>query len=191
MGPIHRIFGNLEEDGSLIIMLEIQINDDIKRIWYPKPMETQAFLLQLHRNKKASDVTFIVQNNNFYAHKLVLSEYAKNLFKLSIECNKDKPIKIANMKKSTFQKILEYVYTVGVPKFDTLSEAIELLRAAKFCGCNNLILHVESTIADKLLIIENAAEMLVFSNIHSYALLKEAAMNVIAQNHDEVIKSVG
>ena len=85
-------------------------------------MEKQAFLVHLYKNKNAADTTFVVEGKQFHAHKLMILDHAKKLFELSKDCTKEETILITSMKKSVIQKILKYIYTVEVPKFDTASE---------------------------------------------------------------------
>ena len=85
---------NLEEDGSSIIEVDLQVTID-KRVWYPKtiPTETRCLCCESDgldidskcREKKQpyrdwTDIVFVVDNKHFFVHKSVLSSHAKTLF---------------------------------------------------------------------------------------------------------------
>lgn len=188
------IFANhLEDDGSLIIEVEIQITEDSRRIWYPKALEKQPFLIGLYQNISSedshADAIFVVEETNFSAHKIVLFTHAKILYDLSADYTKNEPIPIPGVSKQAFEKVLEFIYTVKTPTLECQSAATKLLVAADKCGCVDLKLLVESVITDDLLAVENSLEMLVFGDAHSCPLLKEASMNLISDNLDSVIGS--
>ena len=181
-----------------MINVEIQIARDSDQIWHPKPLEKQPFLIELYRNmsddsgtNNTADVIFTVEDEKFQAHRNVISIYAKEIYELSKDYDRETCVPIPNVKKAAFQRVLEYIYTIDSPKVENASEGTELLIAADMCGCINLKLHMESTIAAKFITVENAAEMSVFGNNHTCPLLKEAAMNIISENLDDVVKTDG
>jgi len=192
----------LEEDGSLVIEIDLQIAADSKRVWYPKKLQQEESLVQSYSDSSnaTSDVVFVVDGMEYDAHKMILSLRAKTLYELSKEYSTnhgddddDQPrVPLSNMKGETFQKILEYIYTVNTtPKIDNEASATELLLAADRFDCTLLKLYVESTIVDKFLTVDNTASMLVFSDSHSCALLKESAINMYASDPITVQESEG
>ena len=86
----------LENDGSLIIEVDIRITLDSERVWYPKQIHEEIFLKQLFVNvatlsssnnpteeeseNDTTDIVFVVDNEQFPVHKSVLSLRAKTLF---------------------------------------------------------------------------------------------------------------
>ena len=84
----------LEEDGSLMIEVDIWITVDSKRVWYPQQIPTETSLKQLFvdvvssSNEKTeeelendtTDIVFIAGKDEFPVHKFVLSLHAKTLF---------------------------------------------------------------------------------------------------------------
>jgi len=189
-----KIFANhLEDDGSFLIEVEIQITEDSRRIWYPKALGKQPFLIGLYQSISSedshADAIFVVEETNFSAHKIVLYTHAKILYDLSAEYTKNEPIPIPGVSKQAFEKVLEFIYTVKTPKLECQSAATKLLVAADKCGCVDLKLFVESVITDDFLAVENSVEMLVFGDAHSCPLLKEASMNLISDNLDNVMGS--
>jgi hypothetical protein len=190
----------LEEDGSLIIEVDLQITADSKRVWYPKKFRQEDSLVQSYSDSSntTSDAVFVVEGMEYHAHKMILSLRAKTLYELSKEQyvtsdDDDQPrVPLPNMKGETFKILLEYIYTVNTtPKIDNEASAIELLLAADRFECTQLKLYVESTIVDKFLTTDNAASMLVLGDSHSLALLKEAAINMYASDPVTVQESEG
>ena len=180
----------LEDDGSLIVEVGIQIAEESRRIWYPKELQRQSLLIDLYNgaSSETADVIFIVEGREYYAHKNVLGLCAKMLLELSKD---SKIIHIPYIKKETFQKLLEFMYTVKVPDIKDSSSATELLLAADKYDHIHLKLYVESVIADKFITVENTANMLIIGDAHSCALLKETAINMFLSNSDAVMKSEG
>jgi hypothetical protein len=206
----------LEEDGSLIIEVDIQITVDSKRVWYPQQIPTETSLKQLFvdvvssSNRKTeeelendtTDIVFIAGKDEFPVHKFVLSLHAKTLFAFykerMISSKKRKRsnhtgtddndddddddrvrVIIPDMNSVTFQKVLEYIYTVNTtPTLLDAAAAIELLLAAHRFECSTLQLYVESVLVDKFVTPTNTASMLLLGDSHSCALLKEAAWNM-------------
>ena len=152
-----------------------------------------------------TDIVFIVDDELFPVHKFVLSLHAKTLFAFYKEHvigskkrkrngttgtnNNDEDednddddddrarVHIPDMNSETFQKVLEYIYTINItPTLVDVAAATELLLAAHRFECATLQLYVESVLVDKFVTPTNAAAMLLLGDSHSCALLKEAAM---------------
>jgi hypothetical protein len=193
----------LEEDGSLVIEIDLQITADSKRVWYPPKLKQEESWVQFYSDSSStSDVIFVVGGTDYHAHKIIISLRAKTLYDLCKEYitnhgdDNDGPhqprVPLSHMKGETFRKILEYIYTVNtIPKMDNVSSAKDLLLAADRFDCTHLKLYVESTIVDKFLTTDNAASMLILGDSHSLALLKEAAMIMYASDPSTVQESEG
>ena len=203
----------LEEDGSLIIEVDIRITVDSKRVWYPKTIPTETSLKESYTETLSSpnnktkeefendstDVVVVVDNGLFPVHKFVLSLRAKTLFAFykehagsmkrkrndttGIDDNDNGDdddrarLYIPNISSETFQKVLEYIYTVNTtPTLVDAAAATELLLAAHRFECSTLQLYVESVLVDKFVTPTNAASMLLLGDTYHCALLKEAAM---------------
>ena len=194
----------LEEDGSLIIQVDLQLAEESKRVWYPKQRQQHEDLVQFYTNSSnTSDIVFGLEDQEFHAHTLVLSLHAKTLFEVAKERNNDNTqldddhnqtviIPIQEMKEATFTKILEYIYTVNPTlELDDETAATELLLAANRFDCISLKLYVESMIVEKFLTTANAASMLVLGDSRNCALLKEAAMTLYgSEPHDVKARDV-
>ena len=173
----------------MVIEVDLQIAADSKRIWYPKELQQHDILTELYHDASSdtADVVFKVGEKEYHAHKSILSRRAKALFELCKEHEGEGPIPIPGVEEETFQKILEFVYTVKTPQIeDDEATATEMLVVADRFDCTHLKLFVESTITDKILTASNAATLFVLADSHSSALLKEAAMNLYASNPSAV-----
>lgn len=199
----------LEHDGSFEIECDIQIVAEHKRrVWYPKELRRQDFLVELYRtannsnsNSKSSSesettsdvVVFSVGETLFRAHKTVLSLRGKKLYEIAKDCYNDSgddmPIRIDSDSNSlsadVFRIILEFAYTVRVPDIKTHEMATVLLVAADRYDCVHLKLYVESVIVDKFLTAKNAAAWLVFADSQHHSccpLLKESALTMLVRD---------
>ena len=151
-----------------------------------------------------TDIVFVVDNDEFPVHKCVLRLHAKTLYAFynehvgskkrkrngntGTDDNNDDDddddddddrarVHISDMKNGTFQKVLEYIYTVNTkPTMDDAATATELLLAAHRFECLTLQLYVESFLVDKFVTPTNAASMFLLGDTYHCALLKEAAM---------------
>lgn len=175
----------LEGDGSLVIEIDIQIDAVHKHIWYPKKLQNDIWI-ELYTSSETSDVAFSVEERTYRAHKNILAFRAKKLFEIANECDNVGPIPIHSMRGEIFKSILDFVYVSKTPKIKNQDFAIELLVAADVYGCVHLKLYVESALVDKFLKAENAAELFIFADSHSCALLKEAAIKLFVADAETV-----
>ena len=185
----------LDEDGTLVIEVDIQIAEERKNIWYPDPLQEEPSLVKLyHTHESTSDIIFDVDGKEFHAHKSILSVRAETLFELTNDDDNGrirdgKIVTIFSTEADIFEQILEYVYTVKTPEIKNEGIAIKLLVAADRFGCTDLKLYIESTIVDKFLNATNAAKWLLLSDSHSCALLKEASMRLHVSDANTVMES--
>jgi len=181
----------LEEDGSLVIEVDIRLAVEQKQVWYPKKPRHEDILVNLYQNatSESADAVFDVGGKEYRAHKNILCLRATTLFDLSTEHESFAPVPITNTEPETFKIILDFVYTVKMPEIQDLDIATEILVAADRFDCADLKLYVESVIVDKFLTPMNAAALLNFADSHSCALLKEAAMDSFVFDSETVVKS--
>ena len=186
----------LDKDGTLVIEVDIQIAEERKNIWYPDPLQEEPSLVKLyHTHESTSDIIFDVDGKEFHAHKSILSVRAETLVELTNDDDDNGRIRDGNIvtilstEADIFEQILEYVYTVKTPEIKNEGIAIKLLVAADRFGCTDLKLYIESTIVDKFLNATNAAKLLLLSDSHSCALLKEASMRLHVSDANTVMES--
>ena len=189
---------SLDEDGSLIIEVDIRVNKKDQQVWYPKLLiEDGKFeTLRQETSSKIPDVVFSVGDALFKVHKSVLSLRAPKLYEIATACDdgdndddSSRPIQIPYVKKEIFASLVDFLYTANFPEIENERFATDLLVAADCYDCVHLKLYAESIIADKFLKADNSAELLVFADSYSCALLKEAATNVLINNAGTIVKS--
>ena len=90
------------------------------------------------------------------------------------------------MRGEIFKSILDFVYTVKTPEIESEAIVIELLVAADRYDCVHLKPFVKSVLVDKFLKAGNAADLLIFADSHSCALLKEAATDLFVTDTETV-----
>lgn len=179
-----------------------------------EPTLTQLYL----SSSETGDATFRVLTTNtngdndlqnqykyYKAHKMILAIRAKILYELvcgessststTEEDDEDDDntivVDLPGVDVETFETMLEHVYTVKRPLIENAQTAMKLLVAAdRFC-LPELKLYVESVLADKFVDESNAAELLLFGDSHSCALLKEIAMDVCVSDPNSVMKTPG
>eukprot|EP00536_Pseudo-nitzschia_multiseries_P004662 jgi/Psemu1/295646/fgenesh1_pm.79_\ len=183
----------LEEDGSLVIEVDIQLAVEEKLVWYPEELKREDTLVKLYQNatSESADVVFDVGGKEYRVHKNILRLRAKTLFELSMEQEGYTPVPIINTRPETFKVVLDFVYTVKVPEVKNEDTATEMLVAADRFDCADLKLYIESVIVDKFLAPINAATLVILADSHSCALLKEAAMDCFVFDSETVMKSEG
>merc|ERR1712194_53348 len=153
----------------------------LEETWYPKKLEPQSIVVELYNNNdsKTSDVAFSVDGAIFRAHKTILSLRCQYLYDAAqeFETTNIDSIPIDGVGAGIFQSLLEFVYTVKVPKINNEKSARELLVASDRFNCVPLKLYAESVIVDKFLNNQNTAALLVSADSLSCPLLKEAAIH--------------
>ena len=109
--------------------------------------------------------------------------------------NKTSPIQISGVSPGTFYDLLYYIYC---GKFTDINDdeyletnARELIDAADRFGVINLKLEAEARYVDSTTITtDNVVELLLYADSKNCALLKEAAMDFIAENAVKVLTQV-
>ena len=180
-------------------------------VWYPTQSskdENISLETMLLESSVGADVEFLVDTGEkvktFHAHTCILAHSAPVLYNLVIaarnglrvregEFQKKEEnilvavVEITNISSSSFERLLEHLYTGSLPKIADGSsisygcEARNLLLLADQFSCEVLKLHLESEIIVKLLEPHNLAEWLVFADRHALPLLKEACMDLYVQ----------
>jgi hypothetical protein len=183
------VVSHLEEDGSLVIEIDIK---KIDHVWYPSKVKKKDMLVELYQDasSETSDAIFSVGEATYRAHKCIHALNCKKLHELSSEWSNDTPIPIPRVKGQIFKAVLDFVYGVNTePKIESADVAKELLVAADCFECVGLKLYAESLLADVFLCVGNAVALLTFADSHSCALLKEEAANLIVENVEDARKS--
>jgi hypothetical protein len=177
----------LDDDGTLIVDIDIQLAMPDKDVWYPKPLEQQQVLVNLHSSPEYADVEFSVNGKIYKAHVCVLAIQGKFLLELIEESDQEK-VTISGVTTEIFGALLEYIYTVKEPEFNNMATATDILVAADRFGIIGLKLLAESTLADIFLQPKNAATLLILADSRSCPLLKEAAMKLYSYDPEAVVR---
>ncbi|OEU09858.1 POZ domain-containing protein [Fragilariopsis cylindrus CCMP1102] len=171
-------------------------------VWYPKSTVLNHIGTKLFRSNKESDVAFTVGSSGklFKAHKCVLALSSATLYELVLTKSNDNNeesheinITLADIDETVFEKILEFIYTGKYPDISKYDEESvkDIFLTADRLDCTDLKLYAESVLIEKHLVSSNAAEMMLFADSHSFALLKEASMNEYATDPKIVMASEG
>lgn len=176
LNPEHRLL----DVRSLVIDVWIQVQANQPEVWYPQLPRKSALLQRLLLSEERSDGAFLIEEELFPVHKCVLAVRAKGLLDLLLDDEEEvTPVKLDGVNAAAFRALLLFVYTGAAPNhLENISNARSLLQASDMYGITLLKLHVESVIVDKFLDETNAAELLMFAESHSCALLKEYAIDL-------------
>ncbi|CAD8206642.1 unnamed protein product [Paramecium octaurelia] len=99
-------------------------------------IQVNNYFKQFYNSPKYSDLIFLVEDQQFYAHKLLLSRYS-NFSKLfeSDQQNEEQKIQIKDTSAAVFEQLLLYIYTGEQPsdQFSTcLQQVKSLLQTADY-----------------------------------------------------------
>ena len=141
---------------------------------------------RLLKDTNTSDVCFLVENKEVYAHKAVLAVRSKYfqamLFNgyMSESADRHTPIKISDMSHRTFSKVLEFLYTDEVGDV-SLELGMQMLIASEFFGLDRLKAICEDIIRNEINM-DNATSILLTSHRYNASGLKEIAFEFICHN---------
>ncbi|KAL4645830.1 ankyrin repeat and BTB/POZ domain-containing protein BTBD11-B-like [Arapaima gigas] len=97
-------------------------------------------------NKEMCDLTFLVEDKPFYGHRELVSSACPGLEKLisQVSPSSSTPVEVPDVKYSTFQLVMQYIYSGGVQGMHmSKQEAMEVLHAAHVFGLKALKCHCE------------------------------------------------
>jgi N-acetylneuraminic acid mutarotase len=135
-----------------------------------------------------SDVTFIVEGQPVYAHKLMLlrSNYFRALFLGDMREASQSTIPIEQVSHPIFLNILEYLYTDQLEI--ALDSAMELFQAADLFCIPRLKTMCEKRMLQSITV-ENAAYIFHAADSHSAAALRRKALKYIVSHFEDVSKT--
>ena len=139
----------------------------------------------------SSDVTLLVRDSEFRAHKTVLSARSAvfaAMFQLGLTDREPCRVEIADVELGVFGEFLRFIYTGEVGHLDEMVEP--LLAAADNYDIGDLKVICQQELA-KRLEIENAAKTLIQADRQSAARLKEKAIDFINQHSAQVLHTDG
>jgi hypothetical protein len=201
-------------NGTLVIEVQMRLADSTAQSSLPpafvpeNPNANCHILRGLFLNEKYADVVFEIEgdNNNsemmeetaittFPAHRFVLESCPNNALSDLCEAGGGMTgvitIYISGVSQDIFRHVLWYLYGGKVEHDDMKSHAKEILDAADRFGVTNLKLEAEASfVASTTIALDNVMEILLYAHSKNCALLKEAAIDFIVSNRDEVLKKV-
>jgi hypothetical protein len=129
----------------------------------------------------------------FPAHSLIVAN-CSSIFAELCESNGDDrttPIQINDVTPDIFRLLLSYIYGGKISNDDMKSHAREIIDAADRYGVTSLKLEAEASIVeDTTFTVENVIEHLLYAESKNCALLKEAALDYMVENHADVIEKL-
>ena len=131
---------------------------------------------------------------SFYAHRSILETCAPMLAVIC-EANDESTgvvtAAVNDIKPDIFQHLLSYVYGRAVPEEIIETDAKDIIDAADKYSIVNLKLAAEAAYVKSTEIsVDNAMDNLLYADSRNCALLKEAVMNFLAENHFEAAANI-
>ena len=204
---------DLDSKGTLTIEVDITIGTPQREIWFPKispQMNDDTLGPILYRSMDTtSDVTFCVGSSmvEMKTHGIILSLRAPVLYEMISTggtSTVDEDIVLQDIDSDAFQAMLEFIYTNKLPTMKSYngdedaeeSLAKSIVTVADRFGCTPLKLYAESCITQDILHPgdffrgpNNVAQLLLFADSYSCALLKEACMRMYVTDPASVQRS--
>ena len=199
------LLGALEQ-GSLTIKAEIREPDcssgshpfvpenplvkNMMKMFNDEEYADMVFEVSCDRDEESSepsDNRTKMAPTKFYAHRLVLKDGAPILFNLSGVGN----ARITDVDPAIFECLLLHVYGGKAKDEDLKKNAQAIIDAADKYGAIYLKLEAEASLVSTTdFTIDNVKDLLLYADERNCALLKEAAMDFLVKNKDEVLENV-
>ncbi|XP_058805412.1 speckle-type POZ protein-like [Phymastichus coffea] len=187
---------NLLPDNKLTIYCEIDVNRRTTNIFNenimapPKLSESQSKIIDdieaLMKSKKFCDVSLVVGDKKFYAHKTILAARSITFctkFEENLEEKKVNVIEINNYDQKIVKEMLRYIYTGKVENLNKLAK--DILPAANEYVLEGLKNMCENIIS-KNLNLDNVVEMLTIAASYNAQNLKKEAIDFIISNGEAI-----
>lgn len=201
-----RIMENLVE-GALVIEVHMKLINPPTASPPFVPENSSCKIIQgLFMDEESADIAFEVGGRQFKsnarenspvrfpAHQLILRKCSSTTLAELCRSAGDKTtssIQISDVSPDVFRHLLFHLYGGEVAKDDMKSHAKEILEAADRYGVINLKLAAEACLVKiTALSIDNFFDLLLFADSKNCALLKEAAIDFMLENRDEVHENV-
>lgn len=195
----------LDDNGTLKV--RVQMKEEPNTAFVP-PNPFTSLMKSIFLDEASSDVCFEVSapvkeeeeegdvaadDDLFHAHRLVLDTCAPMLAALfgSSDDGEMAVATITDVKPKIFHHLLLYVYGGSVPKDDLRAHAKDIIDAADKFSIVNLKLEAEKAYVDSTdITIENVMDNLFYADAMNCFLLKELAVDFLADNGEELLESV-
>ena len=154
-------------------------------------LKVASDLQQLLEQQNLSDVVIFVNGCRFQAHKAILSARSPvfaAMFRTETREFQTNTVYLDDIEQDVFTELLRFIYTGCANNLNQVGE--NLLIAADKYGLEDLKFMCERELWNNLTV-ENAAQILILSDIHSADKLKNKAISFINKNSTEVIVTAG
>jgi hypothetical protein len=198
-------------DGTLVFQVHMRLANHTKPdppIFIPENPSACKMIQGLFMNDKSANIVFEVGGNKgkdnatkvaktapvtFPAHRLIV-ENCSSIFADLCESQDDSaitPIQINDVTPDVFRLLLSYIYGGKVSEDNMLLHARGVIDAADKYGVVNLKLEAEANLVEgTTFTIANVMELLLYADSKNLALLKEAALDYMMENRDEVLEKL-
>ena len=192
----------LDSNGTLTVVVSIE--EEPTTVFVPKnPLF--KMIQGMFNDENTADVCFVVsfvdegkgESQNikspvpFYAHRFVLENFSPMLAALCGASNGSGGVVTApvnDVKTDVFRHLHSYVYGRTIPDEELKAHAKDIIDAANKYSIVNLKLAAEVAYVESTDIsLNNAMDILLYADSMNLALLKEAVMNFLADNHREAV----
>ena len=147
--------------------------------------EVRSSGLAIDTQKKAKNSTI------FHAHRFILQQWAQSLGELCKSGEEITTIEISDVSPHIFHQLLYFSYGGEVKKEDMSDNEMDLIDASDKYGVVGLKFEAEaSLVASTTFTMENVMDILLYADGKNCALLKEAAIDFLAENAEEGIKQL-
>ena len=178
--PIHPPF--IPENPSCKIIQGMFMDEESADIVFE--VGGQKYESNARKKAKTSSVTFP-------AHRLIMQKCSPTLAELCGSEGDNSPIPIPDVLPDVFRHLLFHLYGGKVADDDMKSHAKEIIDAADKYRVVDLKLAAEACLVKRTTFsVENLLDLLLYADSKNCALLKEAAMDFMLENRDEVLQKV-
>ncbi|XP_057317898.1 speckle-type POZ protein B-like isoform X2 [Microplitis mediator] len=179
---------------TLTVCVELTVYDDYESHTTEYPLQTPQRQMtddfkELYNNQINCDVTFVVGNEKFKAHKIILSARSpvfSAMFTHKMKENRDNEVAIPDIEPEIFNKLLEFIYTDDIKNLDM--DAASLFEAADKYQLLKLKSLCEVSLS-KSASIDNAIKLMILADLHNANQLLEYVLVFIIKNIGNVIET--
>ncbi|KAL7527599.1 hypothetical protein ACHAWF_002238 [Thalassiosira exigua] len=198
--------GGFLTGGDLILVLKMAKAGEPKLTPFIPQNPLSKMILEKFMDESSADVVFEVGGGcrsgvspkrakasptTFYAHRFILQECSPILAELCTSEEGLTPITISDIEPYVFRHLLFYIYGGEVGIADMEANAKNIIDAADKFGVVNLKVEAEACYVKRTQIdVDNMLENILYADSKNCALLKEAVMDFIVENGDEVEEKV-
>ena len=179
------------QDGALVMEVHTKLVDPTEPIppFIPKNPSACEVIQAMFMDEESSDVVIEVGESPFYAHRFVVQNCSTILAQLCKSASGK--IELSDVSPEIFRHLLKYMYGGEVVDVMFHSHAKEIIDAADKYGVVNLKLEAEVRFVEATTFtMDNVMDHLLYAESKNCALLKEAAMDFIAENKFEAMKKL-